>query len=209
MLNKIFLVVLFFLSISVINATPLEGRKYGVEFNIPRVLTYSEKWKSMSGTFSVFNHNNKTEIAFPWLIAKYGQDDEALLTKSIDIHYRKFLDDELNGLYLSGFARLAHFDGQKYIADTQETFTHPNGNTTTGPATKDESEFRVGVGVGLGLRMFPKHKRMYWGAGLVVGRYFDQGSDFINRQKDSLPGPFSDSSAIILDVELLKFGYAF
>ncbi|HIO97357.1 MAG TPA: hypothetical protein EYG71_05465 [Leucothrix sp.] len=189
-------------------AEPIQGRKYGVEFNIPRVLIYGKDWKSMSGTFSYFNHNNKTEIAFPWLIAKYGRGDEALLTKSIDIHYRKFLDDELNGFYLSGFARLSNFDGQTYSSGTHTVDTEFGTNQERN--TEQLSKTRFGVGVGIGIRLFPKNKRMYWGTGLIIGRYLDDKEyNFVNEGSNSAPGPFADHTSVIIDVELLKFGYSF
>lgn len=206
------LLVIFILSgiAHVSYADRIQGRKNGVEFNFPRFLTYTKDWMSMSGTYSRFNHQRKTEIAFPWLVAKYGRGDEALTTKTIDLHYRQFLDDELNGFYLSAFTRLGHFKGKVYKEeDTRQTSTSPGGEYSE-PDTEDYSKFRVGIGVGLGVRLFPQNKRMYWGSGLIIGRYLDLDENkFINDGDSSFAGPFAESSSIIIDLELLKFGYAF
>ncbi|MEE9444030.1 MAG: hypothetical protein V3V19_00055 [Cocleimonas sp.] len=189
-------------------ADSIQGRKNGVEFNFPRILTYTKDWISMSGTFSRFNHQTNTEIALPWLVAKYGQGDTALTTKSIDIHYRKFLGDELDGFYLSAFSRLAHYNGKVYKEGSHDVSTGSDSSITNN--SEDYNKFRFGIGVGLGVRVFPKNKRMYWGSGLIIGRYLDlEEQDFINEGDTSFAGPFAESSSIIIDVELLKFGYAF
>lgn len=192
-------------------ATPLEGRKYGFEFNIPRLLLTSPEMKGLSGTFSYFNHNNNTEIAIPWLIAKYGsgkdeyintkagrikEDNTPLLNRSFDIHYRKFIFDKLNGLYLSGFTRFSHFDGARYLNDSPNIL-----NKKTEPFSK----LRTGFGVGIGYRVFPENGRTYWGAGVIVGRYIDNKNySLVNND-----GPFEYDSPIIIDAELLKFGFSF
>ncbi len=196
-------------------ATPLEGRKFGVEFNIPRVLSFSKAWRSLSGSFSYFNHRNNTEIAFPWLIAKYDSDDSdsstnnsidtSLVNKSIDIHYRKFFSDELNGFYFSAFTRLSHFDGHVYNGQNS-SLTAPSDieKPTYIRGTEALSKLRFGLGVGLGYRLFPKNKRLYWGMGIILGRYIDDSNyDFVNG------GPITENTPIIVDAELLKFGYAF
>ena len=199
-------------------AETLQGRKFGVEFNIPRVLSYSKAWKSLSGSFSYFNHRNSTEIAFPWLIAKYGSDDtdasapsyndanNSLINKSLDMHYRKFFDNELNGFYFSVFTRLSHFDGSVYAG--QSSSTNPSSNLDKPiyyRTTKKLKKLRIGLGVGLGYRLFPKNKRLYWGAGIILGRYIDDTEyDFVNNG-----GAVTENTPIIIDAELLKFGYAF
>ena len=198
-------------------STPLQGRKFGVEFNIPRVITYSKAWRSLSGSFSYFNHRSNTEIAFPWLLAKYGSDDssystssinadDSLINKSIDIHYRKFLGDELNGFYMSAFARLSHFDGHVYTGNNS---TLPPSSEIDKPnyqrGTEAFKKLRFGLGIGLGYRIFPQNKRLYWGTGIILGRYIDDTEyNFVNDG-----GPFDESTPIIIDAELLKFGYAF
>jgi hypothetical protein len=200
------------------SATPLEGRKFGVEFNIPRMLSYSKAWRSLSGSFSYFNHRNNSEIAFPWLIAKYGSDDSdptnnnqsnvdtSLVNKSIDMHYRKFFSDELNGFYFSAFTRLSHFDGHVYT-DQNSSLAAPSDieKPTYIRGTEAFKKLRFGLGVGLGYRLFPKNKRLYWGAGIILGRYIDDKEyKFVNDGS-----PLTENTPIIVDIELLKFGYAF
>lgn len=199
---KINLFVLFLLStLFQIHAEPLQGRKYGVEFNIPRVLAYSNDWKTMSGTFSYFDHKNKTEIAFPWFLGKYGSGDDALLNQSIDIHYRKFVEDRLGGLYLSAFSRLSNFDGAAYT--NRESILNTDTGYYEDQETKNVTNLRFGVGVGIGFRLLPENKRMYWGSSLMIGRYFDSNENYTQSWG------FFDDGSFILDAEILKFGYAF
>jgi len=188
-------------------AMPLKGGKYGIEFNIPRILFSQPEMIGMSGTFSYFNHKNKSDIAMPWLIAKYGaREDKTVNTKngsiveksmplmerSFDLHYRKFISDELDGFYLSLFTRFAHYDGSIYT-DSSKT------------KTKSFSKLRTGVGVGIGYRVFPGKRRMYWGAGMIIGRYIDNQYYTLVNNND----PFSEGTPIIIDAELFKVGYAF
>lgn len=170
---------------------PLEGKRFGVEINIPRLLVYSDSWQSASGTFSWFDYDNKAEIALPWEIAKYKKIDYDpaeihIDVVDVDLHYRKFLGKELGGFYLSGFGRVSYLNG---ILDQEDTY-----KKTT----------KVGFGVGLGYRLFPKNQRFYWGAGLIVGRYVT-GKHNIYRHIDFI----LEDSSVIVDVEFLKFGYAF
>ena len=170
---------------------PLEGRKYGVEFNIPRLLTYSESWKSASGTFSYFNQKDHVEIALPWHIAFYTDregevDEEHYDVYNVDIHYRKFLGTEMDGFYLSGFTRLSYLNGLLEYEDRYKKTT------------------KLGIGVGLGYRVLPKTQRYYWGVGLIVGRYIT-GENEIYREV----GFGIEDAPFIIDVEFLKFGYAF
>ena len=189
MMKKIWMLVLLPLFLQA-EKLPLEGRQFGVEFNIPRLLTYSEDWKSASGAFSYFDHTNKVEIAFPWLISKTndsGERDTYLDVNTIDVHYRKFLGEELNGFYFSGIGRLAHLDGK---------LREENAYQKT---------LKFGLGVGLGYRLFPKTNRFYWGTGLVVGRYISSENDIYAHGIDF---NFDDQSFFV-DLEFLKFGYAF
>jgi len=174
-----------------VDTLPLEGRKFGVEFNIARLLTYSEDWKSASGTFSYFDHKHNAEIAVPWLITAFKDTDYNnieihLDVIDVDLHYRKFLGEELGGFYLSGFGRVSYLNG---LLDKEEYY-------------KKTTKF--GLGVGLGYRFFPKTQRYYWGAGLIVGRYIT-GDHEIYREA----GFGIEDAPYIVDIELLKFGYAF
>ena len=170
---------------------PLEGREFGVEFNIPRLLTYSESWKSVSGTFSYFNHEDKVEIALPWSMAFFTDreglaDEEHFDVSNLDIHYRKFLGEEMNGFYLSGFARASYLNG---LLENEDKY---------------DKTMKLGVGVGLGYRVFPSTQRHYWGVGLIVGRYIT-GENELYREV----GLGIEDMPIIVDIEFLKFGYAF
>ena len=186
-------IVLWFFLALVLHAEslPLEGRKYGVEFNFPRLLTYSDSWKSISGTFSYFDHDEKIEIAVPWLIARHQNryDSDNYDVKTIDVHYRKFLEDRLSGFYISGFTRLAYIDGRLQDENMRQ------------------KTLKLGIGVGLGVRILPENSRFYWGFGLYVGRYLgNQNEIYKTRDFDFL---IYDDIPIIVDFDFLKFGYAF
>jgi len=170
---------------------PLEGRKFGVEFNIPRLLTYSDSWQSASGTFSYFDHEDSVEVAFPWLVSNqkssgYYGSDRHFDVINMDIHYRKFLGDKMDGFYLSGFGRVSHLNG---LLDDEDRY---------------KKTVKFGLGVGLGYRLFPISQRYYWGIGLIVGRYVSGENEIYQDVDFSL-----EDSPIIVDIEFLKFGYAF
>lgn len=190
MLRKFFLMLSLTVYLQA-ESLPLEGRKFGVEFNIPRLLTYSESWKSASGTFSLFNQVNKVEIALPWSMAFFtdregSADEEHFDVSNLDIHYRKFLGEDMDGFYLSGFARVSHLNGLLKYEDNYE------------------KTMKLGVGVGLGYRVFPKIQRYYWGVGLIVGRYITGENDIYREVGFGI-----EDTPIIVDIEFLKFGYAF
>lgn len=193
MIKKLFIALLLATS-SQADSVPLQGRAFGVEFNFLRLLTYSDSWKTASGTFSYFDHSNKVEYAMPWTIQKHGDDsydgyrDKGLDINTLDLHYRKFLGDQMNGFYLSGFTRLAYLDGKVRYEDSYQKTT------------------KLGLGVGLGYRLFPDNQRFYWGAGLIVGRYISGNNDVYEQSVDWLG---FDDMPIIIDIEFLKFGYAF
>ena len=194
-IKKLLLTLLITVS-SQADSQPLQGREFGVEFNFPRLLTYSDSWKTASGTFSYFDHINKVEYAMPWTIQKHSNDsydsyphiEKSLDINTLDLHYRKFLGEELNGFYLSGFTRLAHLDGKMRYEDAYQKTT------------------KLGLGAGLGYRLFPNKQRFYWGAGLIVGRYISGDNDVYEQSVDWLG---FDDMPLIIDVEFLKFGYAF
>ena len=66
------------------------------------------------------------------------------------------------------------------------------------------SENKLGIGIGIGYRKF-SYKGFYWGTSLNLGRYFlGENGKYI--------GEFlwyDNDSEIILNFELLKFGWAF
>jgi hypothetical protein len=171
----------------------LEGKKYGIELGLPRLLTINDEWQSFSGSFSYFDHENQVEYAISWLYSNekgsnyyiYSDDIRVI---NVDLHYRKFIR-EMGALYFSGFARVTNIDGK---------LSHESGyaNVT-----------KLGAGVGIGYRYFSTTSPFYWGAGIIFGRYLLGDNDMF---VDTISGiSFIDDSPWIVDVELLKFGYAF
>ena len=172
---------------------PLSGKKFGLEFNFARLLMI-EKAVSLSGSFSLFGVSRHSEVAFPWFYSN-PEDQKDLNEWTIDCHYRDFLGNTQNGFYLSVFVRYAHLEGylgNNWLIDTTE------------PDDVKDSENKVGIGVGLGYRKF-SYKGLYWGASLSFGRY-------ITGKHNKFYGNFlaiDDDQNFIIDVEFLKFGWAF
>lgn len=173
---------------------PLTDKNFGIELNIFRLLLI-DKAVSLSGTFSMFGINRHAEIAFP---VYYSNPDDPmdLSALTVDCHYRYFLGNTQNGMYLSGFARFAHLDG--YPGDN--SLYHSEGTAAEGRI----SENKIGAGVGIGYRKF-SYKGLYWGASLNLGRYFIGKNDRFYGNFLS----YDDDNEIIIDVEFLKFGWAF
>jgi hypothetical protein len=171
---------------------PLADKKYGFEFNVFRLLLMN-KAVSLSGSFSFFDISRSAEIAFPF----YYQDpkDSYDLTEfTLDCHYRYFLGNTQNGFYLSAFVRYAHLRGMLGVNNLFENQQdNPRG-----------TENKLGLGFGLGYRIF-SYKGFYWGISLSIGRYFIGENDKFQGSFLSL----DDDEKQILDMELLKFGYAF
>ncbi len=169
----------------------LEGRRHGVEFNFARLLLVTSAVKSASGTFSWFDHAGRVEIAMPWTIDLVTDDymdgrREHRDEYDLDLHYRKFLGASLGGFYLSGFVRTTLLNGLRKGGDGYK------------------KRWKTGAGVGIGYRYFPTHARYYWGMGLIVGRYLVGKNNIYDEG-----GPLFNDAPEIIDLELLKFGYAF
>jgi hypothetical protein len=173
--------------------TPLSKKKYGIEFNIVRLLLI-EKAVSLSGGFSLFGVNRHAEIAFPMYYSS-PEDPKDLKEWTIDCHYRYFLGNTQHGFYLSGFVRYAHLDG--YLGDNTLLF----GGETVG---EKSSENKMGIGVGLGFRKV-SYKGFYWGTSLSIGGYLSGKNDRFYGKYLS----YDDDKKIIIDFEFLKFGWAF
>jgi hypothetical protein len=173
---------------------PLADKNFGIELNIFRVLLI-DRAVSLSGGFSLFGVNRHAEIAFP-IYYSNPEDPKDLKELTIDCHYRYFLGNTQNGLYLSGFVRYAHLDG--YLGDN-DLFHSDVTN-----ADIKISENKMGAGVGIGYRKF-SYKGLYWGTSLNFGRYFIGKND----QFYGIFLPIDDDNKIIIDVEFLKFGWAF
>lgn len=173
--------------------TRLDGKKYGVELNLLRFIFIDDAF-TMSGGFSMFDVNRNAEISFPVYYQNPKSDDD-LTEFTLDCHYRYFLNDNQNGFYISGFTRYAYLNGtlnNGYWIDSS-TDSYEKG-----------TENKLGLGVGIGVRIFSR-KGFYWGTSLSVGRY-------IIGESDKFRGDFlgiDDDNEIILDFEILKFGWAF
>ena len=97
---------------------------------------------------------------------------------------------------MSGFSRFAYLNG---IAN--DIYNYDMDYTITG---EKESVFKVGLGIGIGYRIF-SYKGIYWGTSLNVGRYL------IGKNEHFYSGflDINDDATMILDIEFLKFGWAF
>ncbi len=151
---------------------PLQDKKYGVEFNFLRLITFGSDSDflnhSLSGTFSLFYPKKKVEIAFPFFYSyptvnlhdEFSQD-YSLRQIILDCHYRKFLGNSLNKFYISGFIRYANLKGYEDEGCIK--------------GSRDESEMKtenkIGIGIGVGYRIF-SYAGFYWGASLSLGNYF-------------------------------------
>lgn len=176
---------------------PLQGRNYGVELNLFRLLTIQDDYRSFSGTVSYFNHARNAEIALPFFYSsdRYSGNDGRFTLYTLDAHYRYFLGDTINGFFISGFGRLARLHGR-----TGEEWAWFFDNNAAHPYA---TETKFGIGVGIGYRIFSKNG-IYWGTSLSAGRYISGENDkFFNANFGD------DDSQTIIDFELLKFGYAF
>ena len=176
---------------------PLQGRKYGLELNLFRLLAIQDDFSSFSGTLSYFDHGSNAEIALPffYLSNRYGGNEGRFTLFTVDAHYRRFLGDSVNGFYISGFGRVARLHGK-----TGDDWDWLFNSVATHPYA---TETKLGIGVGIGYRIFSKNG-IYWGTSLSAGRYISGKNDkFINANVAQ------DDSQTIIDIELLKFGYAF
>ncbi|MEE9445214.1 MAG: hypothetical protein V3V19_06085 [Cocleimonas sp.] len=220
----IFAISIFIHSQSSAHNFPLKDKKFGVEVNIPRLFTLvgNHNWQSASGSFSYFNDKSNTEIAVPWLIEKLEPNakeyDRTLSDQTIAVHYRKFLGKSLNGVYWSGFVKLAHVKGRerdyghprpKHALNKSPCYGDGCENTikdgTSSYSNPQKSSYKFGIGMGTGYRFFPKNKPYYWGASLSVGQYLTGKHNLY----DGGTGLLTADSKYIVDIELLKFGYAF
>lgn len=179
---------------------PFRDKDYGIEINLPQLaMSFMPEYHAFYGTFSIFDSKQKAEIAFPFLThsVTYAWDNinETKYDLSmIDIHYRKFLGDYLNGFYVSGFARATYIKGllgEDFYYEGEEIFSGKYG-----------SEKKLGFGFGIGYRIFTQSD-FYWGVSLIVGRYvYGENNKFADEW-------FIEDSEYIVDIEFLKLGYAF
>lgn len=177
---------------------PLGARRQGVELNLFRIIASNSDEGSISGTYSRFDTEHNVEWAVP-VFYQWHNGDRATdadtdrrfdsSTFNIDLHYRRYLGHRLDGFYLSGFSRLAQLHGME------------DGGS------KVSSELKAGLGVGLGWRKISANG-LYWGMSVSLGRYLvGESEKFADSGKNA--GLEFDNMEYILDVEFLKFGYAF
>lgn len=173
---------------------PLEGKKYGIEFNVFRLLLVDNF--SLSGSFSFFDPERKTEISIP---VYYFIADSRTATDifTIDCHYRYFLKNTLNGFYLSAFGRIAKFDGYYDTYEYEKSYDE---------YYHKKSITDIGLGVGIGYRIF-SYKGLYWGTSISFGRYL--GGNDLSRFEFDNNDLFIELDKQIINIEFLKFGWAF
>ena len=172
---------------------PLENKKYGVELNPVFLLVSTKDNKLITGTFSLFHVSRKAEIAFPFEYTSYTDDewyDEKVdFTRfSLDVHYRKFLSGEQGGLYFSGGIRYS------YVYGIDDDLWWDSDIAQYHTANK------FGLCFGIGYRYFSS-SGLYWGISLFGGKYFTDNEIWI--------GSTTFEPSIIIDMEIMKFGYAF
>jgi len=165
---------------------PLEGKHFGIEFS-PALLLVSlgNNDLTLSGGFSLFNMAPQAEIAFPFYYRSYDPD-QSLLTA--DAQYRLFFSKR-RGFYASAGLRYARItDEERYDWDNDE-----RGDLVTVD--------KFGAHFGIGYRYFSKIG-LYWGTSIILGTYFSDDTDKI----DDI---YMDAGKFLIDIELLKIGYAF
>jgi len=177
-----------------LDKNPLKDKTFGVELNLFRLLSIDEAF-TISGGFSLFDIDRRAELAFPIYI-QLPQENYELTAVTVDGHYRYFLGERQGGFYVSAFSRLAYLNGI-----SNDNYSIDENATIQG---SKESVLKVGLGVGIGYRIF-SYKGIYWGTSLSVGRYFiGKNDNFYSSFLD-----INDDASMILDIELLKFGWAF
>ena len=176
---------------------PLAKKTFGIEFNPGYfLLATTGNYTVLSGGFSLFAVDRGAEIAFP-VFYKDGiaSESDPLKLFTIDAIYRRFLGAHQDGLYFSVGLRYAYIDGRgDELGGVSFGILH--GDTGDRVVQK-----KLGAHFGIGYRYFTR-SGFYWGASVFYGRYF--GAD-----ERTVHGAGLDDSKVLLDVEILKFGFAF
>ena len=182
---------------------PLANKTAGIELNLARLLYSSgQDYLTVSGTFSLFNVSRSAELAFPVFYqhgTKKNTDsfnntsyETPLTLLNLDATYRQFLGQHQDGFYFSGGVRytfIRGIEGHDLII-----FSVNSG----GP---EITTSKVGAYFGIGYRYFTR-SGFYWGMSVIYGRYFS------NDERD-IKEVLLDDSKTIIDIEILKFGFAF
>jgi hypothetical protein len=172
---------------------PLTAKSMGIEFNPAYLLLASaDDQVVISGGLSLFKADRRAEIAFPIFFRDSNKENEEITTFVIDSHFRRFLGQHQGGFYLSGSLRYKYAKGKKDLDEI------PFINFQSG---EEVTLHKFGVGFGIGYRYFSR-SGFYWGTSLTVGRYFTDTDDLAN-DTEALNGK------AYIDMELLKFGFAF
>ncbi len=185
---------------------PLKDKILGIELDPAYMLLSSAgDYFTLPATISFFNVSRKAELAFPIFYrggtshvdggASGGGYDVPLTLLNIDATWRQFIGKHQDGLYFSGGLRYTYMKGITGNGIDLGIVSLGFGGGT--PITVS----KIGMHFGLGYRVFMK-SGFYWGASLVIGRYFS------NDTRDVREVTLDDSKTIF-DIELLKFGYAF
>jgi hypothetical protein len=168
--------------------SPLGNRSWGVEINPARLLFISEGL-DISGTVSNFSLNRSAELSVPFVYTD-GNGDSPYTILTVGAHYRHFLGGRQRGFYLGGLARYQYAE---YLS--QPLFAEP----------REKMLSRAGIAFEIGYRIFSR-SGIYWGCSLAAGRYMVGGEVGESEWPNVGALWFKD---LILDVELLKLGFAF
>lgn len=174
---------------------PLENKRFGIEFNPAYFLvSSSQSYLVLSGGFSLFDIDRHAEITCPIFFQSGTPKKEHDLTLwNQDLIYRRFLGQHQDGFYISGGLRFTHIRGEQSDFSIFGIGIGSSSNTITTD--------KLGAMFGIGYRYFSS-SGLYWGVSVVYGAYF-------SADERSISGVTLDDTKTILDLELLKFGYAF
>lgn len=151
----------------------------GVEVNPVTLLASGNDKVFISGGASIFHDEYSAEIAFPVYYKNFQSGDEQFTALALGAQYRKFFNQSTQGYYLSGATQLINV----------------NSSTT-----------KLGVGFGAGYRKV-FDSGLYWGAGVVIGRYLGSESNKEYHQLTSIET--QENNSYFVDIELLKVGILF
>jgi hypothetical protein len=176
---------------------PLANKKFGIEFNPAYMIaSISRSYFVFSGGISLFSIDRKAEIALP-IFFQNGKNNGGDFTEwDQDLIYRRFLSRHQDGFYFEGGVRYTH------IREPYENWYYYDGYNYR-PSSSVNTTDKLGMMFGLGYRYFST-SGLYWGISIKYGAYF--GHD--DHHYDGVLLLANDSKTI-LDIEILKFGYAF
>jgi hypothetical protein len=151
----------------------------GAEINPLGIIASSDSIVYLSGGVSIFNDSDSSEIHFPIAYKNIQRKGEQYTALNVGAHYRKFIEQGTDGYYFSAGAQVAHL----------------NSDVT-----------KLGIGFGAGYRKVFS-SGMYWGYGVMVGRYFNDNEKYQGSALSSFET--IEDESYLLDVEFLKIGMTF